>query len=406
MASLNVLQPALIGLFAMIVAGYAFNFLSFESLLGHVDWDVVILLFGMMTYVGLMSKTGFFSYLGVNAIRLSKGRPLLIFIYLSIITAFISMAIDNVTTVLLMIPITIETTEMLEINPVPILLGEVLISNIGGVGTLIGDPPNIMIGLASNFSFNDFLVNLFPIVLVLIVTSILIGRITYKKWVAEKGKNTEKLLHLDPKKYIQDEKKMRLLLCVLIGMIIFFALESITGISPAAVALAGGTIALIISREDPIEAFKSVEWSTLVFFIALFALVGGLYETGLLNTFAEGIVSIQGNNVLIIALIILWLSGIMSAFVDNIPITAALIPVVSIIYQTHPAGILWWALALGAGLGGNITYIGSSAGVITVSLSRKYGHKISNREWLKYGLPVGIASLVVSSIFLFLMQQL
>ncbi|HEX08381.1 MAG TPA: citrate transporter, partial [Thermoplasmatales archaeon] len=188
---------ALLGLFMMVSAGYIFGFLKFEELLVHVDWDVVILLFGMMTYVGLMAKTGFFKYIGIKAIKLSKGNPWLIFLYLSLITTFVSMIIDNVTTILLVIPLTVEVAEMLEINPVPIMLGEAILSNVGGVGTMVGDPPNIMIAFASGFNFNDFVVHLFPPVLTALVISALLGKIVYRKWIREKPKNIAELMELE-----------------------------------------------------------------------------------------------------------------------------------------------------------------------------------------------------------------
>ncbi|HEX08379.1 MAG TPA: citrate transporter [Thermoplasmatales archaeon] len=390
---------ALLGLFMMVSAGYIFGFFRFEDLLIHVDWDVVILLFGMMTYVGLMAKTGFFKYIGIKAIKLSKGNPWLIFLYLSLITTFISMIIDNVTTILLVIPLTVEVAEMLDINPIPIMLGESILSNVGGVGTMVGDPPNIMIAFASGFNFNDFVVHLFPPVLTALFISTLLGKIIYRKWLREKPKNIEELMKLEEFRYIKNKRRMRFYLYILFGMIVLFATESYTGISAAFIALAGGITALIISREEPREAFKAVEWSTLVFFIALFALVGGLQETGVLKQLAGGIASIS-SNVILTSIIILWVAGLSSSFVDNIPITAAFIPIVSSLALDYNSGLLWWALAMGVGMGGNITPIGSSAGVITLSLSKRYGHNITNREWLKFGTITGIASMTVCTLFL------
>ncbi|RLF26251.1 MAG: citrate transporter [Thermoplasmata archaeon] len=393
---------ALIGLFMMVSAGYAFDFMNFEEALLHVNWEVVILLFGMMTYVGLMEKTGFFRYIGIKAIKLSKGNPWLIFLYLSLITTFVSMVIDNVTTILLMIPLTVEIAEMLEINPVPVMLGEAVLSNIGGVATMIGDPPNIMIGLVSGYTFNDFVVHLFPPVMVALIVSTILAGVIYRKWRRVEAKNIDKLMKLDPSRYIRNKRKMKYYLYLLFAMIFFFASQSYTGISPSFVALAGGVMALVISTEGPKEAFKAVEWPTLVFFIALFALVGGLDEVGLLSGLANGIASIS-SNVLLISILILWVAGISSAFVDNIPITAAFIPVVSSLMVDYNSGLLWWALAMGVGLGGNITPIGSSAGVITMSLSKRYGHGITNREWLKFGTVTGIASMAVCTAFLLIM---
>jgi len=394
---------ALLGLFLMVSAGYALGFMDFEDAISHVDWEVILLLFGMMTYVGLMAETGFFKYIGIKAIKLSKGKPWLIFLYLSLITTFVSMIIDNVTTILLMIPLTVEVAEMLEINPIPIMLGEAILSNIGGVGTMVGDPPNIMIAFASGYTFNDFIVHLFPPVLTALLISLLLGKVVYRKWVKTKPKNVKELISIKASRYIKNKEKMRIYLYILFGMITLFATESYTGISSAFIALAGGITALIVSKEEPKEAFKAVEWPTLVFFIALFALVGGLEETGILKELAGGIASIS-SNVLITNIIILWVAGLSSSFVDNIPITAAFIPIVSSLSSDYNSGLLWWALAMGAGMGGNITPIGSSAGVITISLSKRFGHEITTKEWLKFGTITGIASIAVCTLFLLVMK--
>jgi len=345
---------ALFGVFLMLTAGYAMGFMNFEEALEYVDWEVILLLFGMMTFVGQLARTGFFRYLGIRAIKLSKGKPWLIFVYLSLITTFVSMLIDNVTTILLMIPLTVEVAEMLDINPVPVILGEAVLSNVGGVATMIGDPPNILIASASGYTFNAFLIHLFIPVLFALALALIISRILYRRWIESKSKNVETLMNLNPEDYIEDRRTMNLLLLVLIFMVLFFSLQDWLHISPALVALAGGTLALFITMEDPKKAFDAVEWPTLVFFIGLFMLVGGLNETGLLGDLAESLSSISPDPV-VAAIIILWVAGITSSFVDNIPITAAFIPVVGAMTQTYHTGLLWWALALGVGLGGNIT---------------------------------------------------
>ncbi len=396
---------ALFGVFLMLAAGYAMHFMNFEEALGYVDWEVILLLFGMMTFVGQLARTGFFKYLGIKAIKLSKGKPWLIFVYLSLITTFVSMLIDNVTTILLMIPLTIEVAELLEINPVPVILGEAVLSNVGGVATMIGDPPNILIAYASGYSFNAFIIHLFGPVLVILGVALLISRFLYRRWIRSKSKHVEELMKLDPNKYIKDRKMMNYLLIILFSMVFFFALQDYLHISPALVALVGGTLALFITMEDPKRAFEAVEWPTLVFFIGLFMLVGGLDKTGLLKDLAEELSSISSNP-LVAAVIILWVAGITSSFVDNIPITAAFIPVVGVMTQTYHTGLLWWALALGVGLGGNVTPIGSSAGVVSLSLSKRYGYPIRNHDWFKFGGVVGILTLIVGSAFLFLIQYM
>ncbi len=393
---------ALLGLFLMASFGHLSGFFTFEDILSHVDWDVVILLFGMMTYVGVMAKTGFFKFIAVKAIKMSNGKPWLIFLYLSMITTFISMVIDNVTTILLMIPLTLEVAEMLDMEPMPVMLGEAILSNVGGVATMIGDPPNIMIAFASDFSFNDFMINLFPPVLASLFVSVILARFIYRGWIGKEVKYKETLAKIKASRYIRNKKRMKYLLYLLFAMIFFFATGSYTGISPAFVALSGGILSILLSMQEPKEAFKSVEWSTLVFFVALFSLVGGLQEMGVLDTLAAKIASIS-SNIFIISVIILWVSGITSSFVDNIPITAAFIPVVSSLASMDNSSVLWWALAMGVGMGGNITPIGSSAGVITLALSKRYGHEITGKDWLKFGTLVGIMSMIVCTFFLLLM---
>ncbi len=393
---------SLLGLFMLLSFGYAFGFLNFEDVLAHVDWEVILLLFGMMTYVGILAKTGFFKYIGIKAIKTAKGKPWLIFVYLGLITTFVSMIIDNVTTILLTVPLTVEIAEMLGIDPIPIMLGEAILSDVGGVATMIGDPPNIMIAFASGYTFNDFIAYLFLPVIASLLVSIVIARFVYRKWIKQKGKNVEKIMEIKAGRYIRKKKNMKILLYILVGMIAFFATESYTHISPSFVAIAGATIALLVTMEEPKEAFKAVEWPTLIFFIALFSLVGGLQEVGVLNSFATWIASLSGDSITI-AILILWMTGITSSFVDNIPITAAMIPVIASLSHDLHTGLLWWALAMGVGMGGNITPIGSSANVVTVSLSKRYGHEIRNKDWFLYGTLTGIASMAVCTAFLFIM---
>ncbi len=396
---------ALIGVITMLAAGYALNFMSLEEMLGHVDWEVIILLFGMMTFVGELAQTGFFKFIGVKTLKLARGKPWLMFVYLTLMTAFVSMFIDNVTTVLLMIPLTIEACEIMRISPIPLILGEAVFSNIGGTETLIGDPPNILVGIAAKLSFNSFIVNLTLPVLLSISVSLFLSKIVYPVWFKSHPRHIDSLMKLNEWDYVKSHSRMKALLLLLGVMIFFFATEDITGIPVSFVALIGGTIALAISENPPHEVFKAVEWPTLVFFISLFSLVGGLDETGLLDELAGAIASISTNPVLI-AIVILWVAGLTSSVVDNIPITAALIPVVGTLTSMYHTSMLWWALIIGADIGGNLTPIGSSAGVISVGMARKLGYEIYNRDWFRLGATTGIASLVVSSLALFLLSLL
>lgn len=396
---------ALIGVITMLAAGYALHFMNLEEMLGHVDWEVIILLFGMMTFVGELARTGFFKYIGVKTLKLARGKPWLMFVYLTLITAFVSMFIDNVTTVLLMIPLTIEACELMDINPIPLILGEAVFSNVGGTETLIGDPPNILVGIAAHLSFNSFIVNLTIPVGLSIAVSLFLSKVIYSSWFRSSPKNVEAIMKMSEYEYVRDPKRMKALLVLLFIMVAFFATERITGIPVAFVALIGGTISLAISENPPHEVFKAVEWPTLVFFIALFSLVGGLEETGLLDEMASAIASVSSNP-FVIAVVILWLAGLSSSVVDNIPITAALIPVVASLTSMYHTSLLWWALVIGADIGGNITPIGSSAGVISIGIARKLGYEINNKEWFRLGATTGVTSLAVSSLALFLISFL
>ena len=285
------------------------------------------------------------------------------------------------------------------------ILGEAVFSNLGGTATLVGDPPNILVGIAADLSFNTFIEHLAIPVALAAGVSLLLSRFIYRSWVKTKPERIEDLLKIEERKYIKDEKRMKILLILLIIMIALFATEQITGIPVAFVALIGGTISLAISRYSPQEVFEAVEWPTLVFFISLFILVGGLDDTGLLSDMATGIATIS-QNPMIIAIIILWVAGLTSSVVDNIPITAALIPVVSYLTGMYHTGILWWALIMGADIGGNITPIGSSAGVITIGLAKKLGYEVENKEWFRIGATTGVASLAVGTLSLFFIGYL
>ncbi len=396
---------ALIGVVMMLSAGYALHFMNFEEMLHHADWEVIILLFGMMTFVGELARTGFFKYLGLKTIKMSRGKPWLMFVYLTLMTAVVSMFIDNVTTVLLMIPLTIASSEMLGINPIPLILGEAIFSNLGGTATMIGDPPNILVGIAADLTFNAFLEHLIVPVMLAMVISLVLSRLIYNSWAKSQPERVNDILSIDERIYIKDKKRMKILILLLLIMIGLFATEKITGIPVAFVALIGGTVSLAISKYSPQEVFEAVEWPTLVFFISLFMLVGGLDETGLLSDMATAIASLS-QNPMIIAIIILWVAGLTSSVVDNIPITAALIPVVSYLTVGYHTNILWWALIMGADIGGNITPIGSSAGVISVGLAKKLGYEIENKEWFKMGATTGIVSLGVCTLSLFFISYL
>ncbi len=393
----------LFGAMTMLLAGMFFDFYGPEDLLEVVDFNTLGLLFGMMLLVGMLEHTGAFQYLGIWTAKKTKGNPWLLMVALSGITAGLSMILDNVTTIILIVPITIIIAEMIKINPTPILMAEALLSNVGGTGTLVGDPPNIMIGSAAGFSFNDFLIHTLPVVLITWVLTLAFFRVLFRKDLKKKPQNVEQLLAMNEKEAITDPKTLKKLLVVFAIVVILFFLHSALHLEAAMVALIGAALALIwiAPQHDPQKVIEKCELSVLLFFGSLFVIVGGLENAGVLERAAQFITSNAENSLLMTALIILWASAILSAIVDNIPLTVAMIPIITYLgSQGIPVELLWWALALGVGFGGNGSPIGSTAGVIVVAKSEKTDNPISFIDWIKQGVPTMILGLVIATIAL------
>ncbi|MEX2143499.1 MAG: ArsB/NhaD family transporter [Anaerolineales bacterium] len=390
---------AMAGAGAMLVAGMALGFYSEEAALEAVDFATLGLLLGMMVLVALLASTGFFQFLAIYTAKLSRGNSWTLLLILGGVTTVLSMFLDNVTTIVLIAPVSILIAEILGISPVPFLISEALLSNTGGVATLVGDPPNILIGSAANFSFNDFLVTLAPIVLVAWLAALVTLRIVFRQDLRKKSKNAAALANLDEKKAIHDQKGLIRILIVMGGVILFFFLQMTLHLAPAVVALLGASTALLWVQPDIDLILKEVEWSTLVFFAALFVLVGGVTASGLLNMLAGAIVGLAQTNLLLSGLALIWGAAILSAIVDNIPLTIVMIPVIhSLGAQGVDITPLWWALALGAGFGGNATPIGSTANVIAVKLSERTRNPITVKLWLRTGLPVMIVTCLVATL--------
>lgn len=390
---------ALVGAAGMVIVGTAMDFYTQEEAVQAIDFNTLGLLLGMMVLVQLLEKTGFFQYLAIVAGKRSGGRPWLLLVILGTTTTFLSMVLDNVTTIILIGPITILIADILGIAPVPLLLSEALLSNIGGVATLIGDPPNVIIGSAARFAFVDFLTHLAPLVLVAWLVSLLALRFLFRKELAQKPTDIEALFNLNEREALQDQGQMRRLLLVLGGVVLLFFLHDQFHLLPATIAMGGAAIALLWTEADIEETMKQVEWGVLLFFLALFVVVGGLEASDTLNMLAAGIGRLARENLLLASLSLLWLAAGVSAVVDNIPFTIAIVP---LIHNLGALGItttpLWWTLALGAGFGGNGTPLGSTAGVITVSLSDRTRSPITMKTWLRYGLPVMFITCAVASL--------
>jgi len=392
---------ALLGGMILIVAGV----LAQETAIEHIDWNTLGLLVGMMIVVGITRRTGVFQYLGLKAVRLAKGEPIRILIALASVTAVLSALLDNVTTVLLIVPITFTIVDKLNLNPMPFLVSQIFASNIGGTSTLIGDPPNIMIGSQTHLGFMDFAINLAPVVLVIHIATMLVFYLLYKRKLHVNDDLKKKLMELDPIAEIKDYGLLKKSLMIIALILVGFVLHQSLHLESATVALTGAALLMFITKEEPEDILLTVEWPTIFFFIGLFIVVGGLVETGWINRLAKWAFDVTAGDFKLTAMLVLWLSAIASAFVDNIPFVATMIPLIH--EMGNLGGIsqtglepLWWALSLGACLGGNGTLIGASANVIVAGLAEKNGIQIRFLQFMKLAFPIMILSITISMIYL------
>ncbi|MEN6348997.1 MAG: ArsB/NhaD family transporter [Syntrophomonas sp.] len=376
--------------------------LSQQEAINYIDFNTIGLLAGMMIIVGIARKSGIFEYMAIKAAHFSGGEPIRILVALCIVTAVASAFLDNVTTVLLIVPVTISICNDLEINPVPIFVAEILASNIGGTATLIGDPPNIMIGSAAGLGFMDFVSNLFPVIIIIFTVTVFLLRLLFKNTFQASEENKARIRAMNPGDAIQDTVLLKKSLIVVTLVITGFVFHQYLHLESATVALAGAALLLLISREDPEEILNTVEWATLFFFIGLFILVGGLVKVGIIDQMAREVVKLTHGSLTASAIIILWFSAVASAFIDNIPFVATFIPLIKEVGQITHMSIspLWWALSLGACLGGNGTLIGASANVIISGISEREGHPMSFLGYMKVAFPLMLVSIIISTIYL------
>jgi len=366
-----------------------------------VDFNVIFLLAGMMVIASILGRTGIFQWLAVEAVRRAQGRPYRLLVLLSLITAVVSMFLDNVTTVVLMTPVTFFVAERLGMSPIPFLISQILASNIGGTATLIGDPPNIIIGSRLNKDFNDFLLHAAPAAITALIVYLGFARWLFRKELANavEALEPEDIARLvSAERKIEDPRLMRLGLGVLAVTIIGFLLARTMGLEGATIALAGAVVLMILAKQDVHEVLKTVEWSTLLFFIGLFIVVGAVVKAGIISDLAQQALALTGGRTDIAALLVLWMSAVLSAIVDNIPYTITMIPLVQEMGQTVELEPLIWALVLGANMGGNATVVGASANVVVSSLSEARGHPITFMTYLRYGVPATLVSMVVCTI--------
>jgi len=382
--------------------------LSFEDAISAIDFNVIGLLMGMMMIVGVLKKTGVFQWLSYKSYELAGGNVFVLGLILMLVTALCSALLDNVTTMLLMIPVTIEIALTLKINPITLLMPEVFASNVGGTATLIGDPPNIMIGSYANLTFMDFIVNIGPICVIGLLVSIAYFLFLYKKEYSKGGADAETvqltMARLREEYRITDVKLLFSSGVILVITIVLFVLHGYLGMEPCIAAMTSAAILLMISRVDIVEMLEhEIEWPTLIFFSMLFIVVAGAEETGLIQVIADWVNHMSQGSLVTAILIILWVSAIASAIIDNIPFTATMLPIVAYLTEVIPgaqSGVLWWALALGACLGGNGTMIGASANVITVGMAERAGYHISFMKYLRIAFVPMLITIVLASAWL------
>ncbi|MGW3652069.1 SLC13 family permease [Streptomyces sp. NPDC000878] len=383
---------ALGGAGLMLAIGATDDKSAFYSEHSGIDWNVIFLLMGMMMIVGVLKKTGMFEYLAIWSVKRARAKPFRVMAMLVVITAVASALLDNVTTVLLIAPVTLLVCERLALPAVPFLIAEVMASNIGGTSTLVGDPPNIIIASRAGLTFNDFLVHLAPIVVVLVVALLVLCRVMFRKSFVYDGDRAAEIMALEEREAIKDRTLLVQGLVVLALVVAGFVLHPVLHYEPSVVALLGAGVLIAISTAETREVLQEVEWPTLAFFAGLFIMIGGLIETGVIGEISKALADAIGDNELGGSLTLLGASAVLSGIVDNIPYVATMAPITSDLVQHMGGGggdhVMWWALALGADLGGNATAIGASANVVVLGIAERNRQPISFWQFTKYGLVV------------------
>jgi Na+/H+ antiporter NhaD/arsenite permease-like protein len=396
---------ALGGAALMVLVGSTDAEAAFFSEETGVDWNVIFLLLGMMIIVSVVKQSGLFEYLAIRAAKSAKGRPYRVLVLLVVLTAGASALLDNVTTVLLMAPVTLLVCRTIGVRPEPFLIAEVIASNIGGTATLVGDPPNIIIGSRAGLTFTDFIVNLGPIVVVLLAVFVLMARWLFREAYRYHPERVESLMALDERRAIRDPVLLRRSLVVLAATMLGFLLHGSLGVEPSIVALLGAGAMVVVTRASSEQFLEEVEWSTLVFFAGLFVMVGALVNVGVVAALGEWMVDTVGGDYLAAMTVLLFGSAVMSAVIDNIPFVATMAPLVSDLVAAGSgpnAESLWWALALGADLGGNATAVGASANVVVLGIAARNGFPISFWQFTRYGLVVAAVTVTLCWPYLYL----
>jgi len=404
---------ALIGAVSIVAGAIVLGSLqaeeSFDFIITVIDFNTIGLLLGMMIIVAILADTGVFQWVGIKASKITKGNLWKLLLILCTFTAVVSMFIDNVTTVLLMIPVTIAVFRTFKISPMPFILAQALASNVGGTATLIGDPPNIMIGSAANIDFNTFIIHMGPTVAVSFIASLFLLRFFFRNELKASVRNIEELMKEDEGLYLKDKNLLKKSLIVLLAVIALFVVHGSINIEPSVISLGGAAFLLVITRASPERVLHEIDWPTLIFFTGLFIIVGTAEHAGMINLLSEAALKLTGGDPWITFFVIVWLSAFASAFIDNIPYTATMIPFIQTIsldpniaaaFGGFAVSPLWWGLSLGANFGGNGTLIGSSAGVVSAGISEKNGHPISFNRWFRVGFPFMIMTTAIGSLIL------
>ncbi|MEU1411722.1 ArsB/NhaD family transporter [Streptomyces sp. NPDC005731] len=396
---------ALGGAGLMLAIGATDDISAFYSEDSGIDWNVIFLLMGMMMIVGVLKKTGMFEYLAIWAVKRARARPFRVMAMLVVITALASALLDNVTTVLLIAPVTLLVCERLALPAAPFLIAEVMASNIGGTATLVGDPPNIIIASRAGLTFNDFVVHLAPLAAVLVVVLLLLCRVMFRRSFAYDGDRAAEIMELEEREAIRDPRLLVQGLIVLAMVVSGFVLHPVLHYEPSIIALLGAGLLVAISAVDTQDVLADVEWPTLAFFAGLFIMIGGLIDTGVVDEVSQSLAHLIGGNELGGSLMLLGGSAVLSGVVDNIPYVATMAPITSTLVRDMGGSsdhVMWWALALGADLGGNATAIGASANVVVLGIAERNRQPISFWQFTKYGLVVTTATVAISLAYVWL----
>ena len=384
---------------AMLVL--ALHVLPFDAAMEHIDFNTLGVLLGMMLFVSVVKLSGMFEFLAIKAARLAKGEPWKVMLLFVLLTAVLSAFLDNVTTVLLIGPMTLTVCKLLDVNPIPFFMTEILASNIGGTATLIGDPPNIMIGSAAGFTFFDFILYDAPAVVVILAAVLVVFYFLYGRKMQVNEEHRARIMELDEHAMIKNKRLLKQSY-VMIGLVVVgFMAHGALGLESSVIALGAAGIIMLISGESIEEALANVEWTTLAFFAGLFVILGAMAETGVIEMLAHALIDATGGNVFVTMLVLLIGSAVISSFLDNIPFVATMIP---ILLAMESSGMdvtpLWWAVSLGACLGGNGTLIGASANVVLSDISKKNGHEITFVQFLKTGFPIMLLTVAIAGLYL------